>query len=797
MLQQFLNDELAEADAIPVNEHIDGCGTCQESLARLVGTLPNPLEQLAQHGDTALTTESACVAPDTRARQARPDQAPEAIQVPGYEILGEVGRGGMGVVYRARALRLDRIVALKMLLAGGHASAKDRARFLQESEAVAQLQHPHIVALYEAGQHGDLLYFTLEFIAEGSLADQLGGTPLPPLTAARLVENVARGMHHAHERGIVHRDLKPGNILLQKDESGRISDDLKLIPKITDFGLAKNLEVDSALTSAGAVFGTPSYMAPEQALGSSKEVGAGADVYALGAILYECLTGRPPFRGPTPTETLLQVLHQEPAPPSTLQPGVPRDLETICLNCLRKGVKERFASALDLAEDLRRFQDGEPIHARPVGRFERLLKWCRRRPAVASLSAAIVLVLLLGGILAAWQWRQTATALTALQKEKTVRVRRQALALPDAAAARVPTILEELEANRNEVLPLLHEQYQKEKENSRRMRLALALVPVEPETFREPLTDWMLSAQDPAEVLLTREALAPHGADLVARLWAKAEGADMPVDVRFRSLVALAAFDPGNDRWRALGPRVAEHLLGADRLHRSQWIDALRQVRPTMLASSEQALFAPLRKATKNHYLSESSEGPTIRLVLRISDIEKIDGQEVLARLEQINEGIVWSTEDVSVTAQGLFRHRIGALEISPPLCLLPFPVTPGQTWEGDIRISKRKGKASSRIVGTEEVEVPAGRFQAVVVELIIQMEGESMARLTSWYAPGIGLVKQTNVSIIIPFMGPVAARTAGLMVAPLGFGPLLAASRLFTGFETKTTLLEKIETER
>lgn len=780
-----------------MNEHIDGCPACQEALARLVGTLPDPIEQLAQRsGMPSQTTDNATLSlpPEWRVAPINPAQLPEAVQVPGYEILGEVGRGGMGVVYKARALRLDRIVALKMILAGGHASAKDRARFLHESEVVAQLQHPHIVALYEAGQHGNLLYFTLEFVAGGNVSELLAGTPLPPASAASLVEEVSRGMHYAHERGIVHRDLKPSNVLLHKDDGGSTTNAIKLIPKITDFGLAKNLAEDGALTSTGAVFGTPSYMAPEQALGSSKEVGAAADVYALGAILYECLTGRPPFRGPTPTETLLQVLHQEPAAPSSLQPSVPRDLETICLKCLRKRVKERYASALDLAEDLRRFQAGEPIHARPVGRVERLLKWCRRRPAVAGLSAAILLLLLVGGILVTWQWRQTAAALAALRNEKTVRVRGQAIALPDAAAARVPAILEELEASRDEVMPLLRQHYRDEKEQFRRMRLALALLPVEPETVREPLIDWMLSAADPAEVLLARAALAPHRADLVARLWAKAEDPKAVAGVRFRALAALAAYDPGNGRWQALGPQVAEHLFGDDRLHRGQWLEAFRPVRPAMLAPPEQAQFSPLRLAMKHHYLSESTDGPTVQLVIRISDIDKIDGQAILARVEQIRGDIVWSTEDLSCTAQGIFRHRIGSLEISPPLCLLSFPVKQGQSWEGEIRISKKRGLASCRVFGEEEVEVPAGKYEAVVVQMEIQMEGESKAWLTSWYAPGIGLVKQTSVSIIIPFMGHAAVRTVGLMAAPLGDGPFLAASRLHSAFEAKTTSLEKIE---
>jgi WD40 repeat protein len=307
-----------------------------------------------------------------------------------YRILNVLGRGGMGVVYQARHLRLGRVVALKMILAGSHAGEQDLLRFLAEAEAVAALQHPHVVQLFEFGQHNGLPYFTLEFVPGGSLADKLQGTPLAPPEAARLVEQLAHGMAYAHERGIIHRDLKPHNVLLASDGT----------PKITDFGLAKRIEVGSGLTTSGAVMGTPSYMAPEQAAGKSSEVGPLADVYALGAILYECLTGRPPFKGATLLETLEQVCHRDPVPPLQLQPKVPRDLETICLKCLHKEPGKRYGSAADLADDLRRFLDGESIHARPAGRTERAVKWARRHPGLSvSLAAVVVVVLGLFGYL--------------------------------------------------------------------------------------------------------------------------------------------------------------------------------------------------------------------------------------------------------------------------------------------------------------------------------------------------------------------------------------------------------------
>jgi serine/threonine-protein kinase len=339
-----------------------------------------------------------------RSRHAAPGEAAPAASegataVAGYELLGELGRGGMGVVYRARHLKLNRLVALKMILAGGHAGEQELARFRAEAEAVARLQHPHVVQIYEVGEQNGLPYFSLELCPGGSLADQLGGTPLPPLRAAQLVETLARAMDAAHEQGIVHRDLKPANVLLAADGT----------PKITDFGLAKRLDGGAGPTASGAIVGTPSYMAPEQARGQGKEVGPAADVYALGAILYECLTGRPPFKAETPLDTVMLVLSEEPMPPRRLLPKVPHDLETICLKCLHKEPARRYGSAGALADDLGRFGRGEPIRARPVGAGERALKWVRRKPLAAGLAAA-TLVLVLGGSVTGWWYQEQAAA---------------------------------------------------------------------------------------------------------------------------------------------------------------------------------------------------------------------------------------------------------------------------------------------------------------------------------------------------------------------------------------------------
>jgi hypothetical protein len=328
----------------------------------------------------------------TLAPAGEPLPAGERPNVPGYEIHEELGRGGMGVVYKARQLSLNRFVALKMILAGPYAGADQLARFRVEAEAVAQLQHPGIVQIHEIGSHAGHSYLALEYVPGGTLNHHCAGKPLPPAEAARLLEALARAVHYAHQRGILHRDLKPGNVLLAED--GR--------PKIADFGLAKRLDAAPGAatpgpqTQSGAILGTPAYMAPEQAGGKRGRVGPLADVYALGAILYELLTGRPPFQADSPVDVILKVATEEPLPPRRVEPGAPRDLEAVCLKCLRKDPAGRYASAADLADDLLRFLKGEPTAARPATRGARLRSWAwRRRWGLAGCAAVTGLLLLL------------------------------------------------------------------------------------------------------------------------------------------------------------------------------------------------------------------------------------------------------------------------------------------------------------------------------------------------------------------------------------------------------------------
>jgi eukaryotic-like serine/threonine-protein kinase len=400
--------------------------------------------------------------------------------VPGYEILEVLGRGGMGIVYKAWHIQLKRLVALKMILPESDITPELLARFQNEAEAVARLRHPHIVQIYEIGLEGGRPYLSLEYVDGGGLNKQLDGTPQPPRMAAALLRTLALAIHHAHECGIVHRDLKPANILLQRSEVGGrrsevggrrsevggqksevggqksevsaatdqpadlrppISDlrpltsdlrpptsDLRpptsaLWPKITDFGLAKIFSAGgNARTQSGAVLGTPSYIAPEQAEGKGRAIGPATDVYALGAILYEMLTGRPPFKGQSPLDTLRLVLAETPVAVSRLQPKVPRDLETICAHCLEKEPGKRYASALSLAEDLERFENKRPIRARRTGSGERAWRWCRRNPALAAVSAlavaAVVAALVLGVRFAIHEVEAAASLRTALAESQ-------------------------------------------------------------------------------------------------------------------------------------------------------------------------------------------------------------------------------------------------------------------------------------------------------------------------------------------------------------------------------------------
>ncbi len=374
------------------------------------GEAPAPPEYLRRFPD--LADEVHAVFRDRAADPTVPASSPPVPAAPalpsvdGYEILSELGRGGMGVVYEARQISLGRVVALKMVRSGRAAGGEELARFGREAEALARLRHPNIVPIYAVGDDNGQPFFVMEFVAGGSLERRLRDGPLPALEAARLAETLARAVHAAHEQQILHRDLKPANVLLADDGT----------PKVTDFGLAKRLDEDGG-TLSGARLGTPSYMAPEQAAGDNRAVGRPADVYGLGAVLYECVTGRAPFRGASAQETLDLVRTREPASPRLLSPNLPRDLETICLKCLRKEAGARYESALDLAEDLRRFLAGESIRARPVPAWERAWKWVGRNKAKAA-ALGLAAALVVGAAAAGWLYGAAQARLRDLEGEK-------------------------------------------------------------------------------------------------------------------------------------------------------------------------------------------------------------------------------------------------------------------------------------------------------------------------------------------------------------------------------------------
>jgi len=344
------------------------------------------------------STRSAAIGQrETDASYVPPLKADDSLQIPGYEVLDELGRGGMGVVYRARQIALGRVVALKMIRFAGQPGGSDSARFQAEAEAIARMQHRNVVQVYDVGSYRGLPYFSMEFCGGGALKNQLAGTPLPQRRAARLTQTLAQAVHALHQSRIIHRDLKPANVLLAADGS----------PKIADFGLVKYIgEIGETVT--GAILGTPSYMAPEQASGLSRDVGPACDVYALGAILYEMLTGRPPFAGATQAETLEQVRNYDPVPPGRLRAGLDPDLETICMTCLSKRVEERYASAQDLVDDLERFLDRSrrqrrrsAIRARPMSLTRRIGKGVRKIGLIQEIRASGWLYVLTGAVFAA------------------------------------------------------------------------------------------------------------------------------------------------------------------------------------------------------------------------------------------------------------------------------------------------------------------------------------------------------------------------------------------------------------
>jgi tetratricopeptide (TPR) repeat protein len=455
-LTGFGQGRLSVADSTKIEIHLTSCETCRQTLEAIP---PDPFIKLLRAA-------------------ADPTERPSLSLHFGYEIVGELGRGGMGIVYRARQIGLNRIVALKMIRYGPDASPAAVARFRREAEAVARLQHPNVVQVYEVGEQHGQPFLALELVEGPSLSEKLGGGPLSPRPAARLVAILARAVDHAHARGIIHRDLKPANVLLEivhgewgpGDETPE-SEAAASFPtvKVTDFGLAKHLYAGGpGPTETGAVLGSPCYMAPEQAAGLPEHVGPATDIYALGAILYECLTGRPPFHGATAMETLRQVADDEPVAVRQLQPRVAVELETICHKCLRKEPAGRYASAAALADDLERFLRGEPVMARPAGRAERFRKWARRKPAVAALLTLLAVIPPAAGLAVAVHVARLRAEVQRAESAAAEATRQQLRADRNYRMARdaLGQMLDQLQGGEYEALPRLTELQAKQAESA-------------------------------------------------------------------------------------------------------------------------------------------------------------------------------------------------------------------------------------------------------------------------------------------------------------------------------------------
>jgi formylglycine-generating enzyme required for sulfatase activity len=546
--------------------------------------------------------------------------------VPGFVLLGELGRGGMGVVYKATQTGLGRTVALKMLIAGPYADPALRARFLLEAESVAALEHPRIVRVFAFGESGGHPYLAMEFVSGGSLAERLKARgPLPPREAAELVATLAEAVAHAHSRGVVHRDIKPANVLLTAENELRLA----------DFGLAKVGRSD--LSETGQVMGTPAYMAPEQAAGKIHEIGTAADVYALGAVLYDLLTGRPPFYGDSALVTLQKVLTLDPDRPRSLRSDIPRDLETICLKCLEKLPNKRYATADMLAADLRAFLDGRPITARPVGATERAWKWVKRNPGRAGAIAAAVLVLV-GGAVAAYGVREQRAAdqlaaekqraddriaaeehrLAALrtaeeqarQKQRETRASDLVDALATADTAGVSRLIDDLKEYRD----LLSD---KSEAASKLTALTRQPITAKPGLHarlarlgNEPNRATELAAYLPTcradELLTLRQLLKPHAATVSPALWGVLTDEKAESGNRVRAASALTGLTPDDARWNTVAPVVTELVVRENPLQVVVWAQALDPVRGALLAPLMKR-YSPARDRIRSGKLDESA----------------------------------------------------------------------------------------------------------------------------------------------------------------------------------------------
>ncbi|MEQ9408216.1 MAG: bifunctional serine/threonine-protein kinase/formylglycine-generating enzyme family protein [Fuerstiella sp.] len=563
---------------------------------------PTYREQLASAFDTATdhqntpirSTELDDTVIGTRENRETSERGAKIRYFGEYELLEEIARGGMGVVFKARQVKLNRIVALKMIRSGELAHAEEVERFKIEAEAAANLDHPGIVPIYQIGEHNGQHYFSMGFVEGQSLADRVKGGPLPPREAAEIVRKVAEAVAYAHEKGVIHRDLKPANVLL--DRHGE--------PKVTDFGLAKYVEADSGLTQTGAVMGTPSYMSPEQARGQNDEVGPSADVYSLGAVLYCLLTGRPPFQSSTIVDLLLQVLEKDPISPQALNAGIPKDLETICLMCLRKDAHRRYESVQALVQEFDRFSHGLPIFARPVGRGERLYRWCKRQPATAGMIAVATLLMTTLAIGGPYVAIVQTDALNARQLAEKARVESAVDTIVAADITYMPSFMTQLGNHEQVACERLEELLTDLSDPRARFRANVALFALG-QTEWEALSSGVYETT-PSDLRTLRSIMADRQDAIPVRLlWEHLHSSTNSNlsngQLAFASL--LATIDPEGADWATVAEPLAQCLVESNSLFVQQWTDLLKPVRSTLVPALESAFRRSAADVSPTHRL--------------------------------------------------------------------------------------------------------------------------------------------------------------------------------------------------